>query len=94
METIKTENKVESKTLNLEEIKEIYSESNRINQNLKSSTFDLVAFLEHLNENRDKEVLWSLLWDVIERLSLAVNSSVDYYNLDNVDLSDAEITYS
>ena len=94
METIKTENKVESKSLNEEEIKEIYSESNRINQELRSSASDLVAFLEHLNENRDKEILWSLLWDVIERMDLAVMSSVNYFNLNCVDLSNAKITYN
>lgn len=94
METIKTENKVESKTLNQDEIKKIYIESDKVNQRLTSSLLNLSSFLEHLNENRDVEILWNLLWDVVEELRLSISSSVKYYDLSNVDLSNAEITYN
>lgn len=82
MEAIKTENraenKAESKSPEQKKIEEIKMGLEEINLSLKKSSMEVTLFFEHLMEHRDKDFLWDLMYDVVERMQLAVASSISF----------------
>ena len=77
METIKTENKVESDLLE-KKICKIRMCLEEINLSLLKSSTEVALLLEYFLEHRDEVFLWDLMFDVVERMRLAVASSVEF----------------
>lgn len=78
METIKTENKVESKSPEQKRIDQIYMDLEPINLALQKASLEVSLLWEHLNEHREEDYLYDLMFDVIERMQLAVTTSVEF----------------
>ena len=80
METIKTENNVESKSAEQKKIEQIKMGLEPINIDLRKAYLEVLLLFEHLNENREEDYLYDLMFDVIERMQLAVANSVEFEN--------------
>ena len=78
METIKTENKVESKSPEQKKIEEIKMGLEQVNVSLMKSSTEVTLLFKHMMDNRDKDLLWDLMFDVVERMQLAIASSVSF----------------
>ena len=66
METIKTENKVESKSPEQKKIEEIKMSLEQVNVSLMKSSIEVTLLFEHMMVNRDKDLLWDLMFDVVD----------------------------
>ncbi len=78
METIKTENKVESKSPEQKRIEQIKMDLEPINIALQKASLEVSLLFEHLNMNREEDYLYDLMFDVIERMQSAVDTSVKF----------------
>ena len=76
METIKTENKIESKKENKNTLSRAKFEE--INLSLSCALLKIKLVAEHLDFNRDDDIAYGLLFDAVKELEHSVSSSVNY----------------